>query len=221
MSESRSFSVQVGGDVTGHVVVGDGNVVRSGPATAQRDAAPGRELRAVPRTVVVVDVEGSGRLPGARQRLMREDLRSAVREGVAALGARWDDLAPADLGDGVRLVLAPETASPADVLDLFVPAVGRALRVAARLRLRIAVHFGFADRSGGQWSGQPLVHAARLVDAAEVKALLAGDDAAVLALVVSDPLHHDLLAQSYGESGYRRVDVVVKETSARAWVRLH
>jgi hypothetical protein len=85
--------------------------------------------------------------------------------------------------------------------------------------LGAAVHVGYVDRVSGEWSGTPLVHAARLVDAPVVKRALEEAGDACVALVVSDAVKH-VVDGGYcriGPAGYRHVAVVVKETSCDAW----
>ncbi|GAA2105718.1 hypothetical protein [Actinomadura alba] len=235
------FTIDIGGDVTGQVIAGHGNTAHlgraepTGPGAASGAAGTGGEDRppgkGVGRVIVVADVQGSGRPATSRQRLrMRQDLSRVFRAGADALGRPLDDLDPADRGDGLRLVVSPETVSPADLLDVFIVTIAAALRehaeassAAARLRLRIAVHFGFVDGTADGWSGEPLVHTARLVDAEEVKRTLADSEDACLALVVSDDFHRAIVGNGYAHAGpteYDRVDVAEKETSSHAWVRL-
>ena len=144
------------------------------------------------------------------------------------MGVPWDVFEAFDRGDGLMLVM-PDTVMLVDVLDTFVEAVAKALREhnkaasdAYRIDLRAAVHVGYVDRVGSEWSGTPLVHAARLVDAPAVKHILNEAFDACLALVVSDAVKQ-VVDEGYcrvGPTGYRHVAVVVKETSCDGWSRL-
>ncbi|WP_132118330.1 hypothetical protein [Actinocrispum wychmicini] len=159
---------------------------------------------------------------------MRRALDECVQAGAVALDVPQDVFEAFDRGDGLVVVM-PEKVTLVDVLDTFVEAVAKALReynVAAsdayRIDLRAAVHVGYVDRVGSKWSGTPLVHVARLVDAPEVKDILSEAGDACLALVVSYAVKQ-VVADGYcrvGVSGYRRVEVVVKETSCDGWLRL-
>ncbi|MEV8442112.1 hypothetical protein AB0425_32455 [Actinosynnema sp. NPDC051121] len=226
------MSVKIGGDAHGPVAAGVGHVIHV--HSSEREAAVGPEsgrrpdLLAAHRVVVTTDVQRSSTRNNVGQRRMRRALEECVHAGAAALGVVGDRLEMVDRGDGMQVVM-PEAVTLVDVLDTFVEAVARALRehnVAAsdayRIDLRAAVHVGYVDRVNGEWSGTPLVHAARLVDAPEVKRALEEAGGACLALVVSDAVKH-VVDEGYcriGPTGYRHVAVVVKETSCDAWWRL-
>jgi hypothetical protein len=234
------FTIDIGDDVTGQVIAGHGHTAPPGrdgaaPPEASGEAGAGGEERpagtGVGRVIVMADVQLSERPATDEQRLsMRHDLFQVFRAGAEALGRPLDDLEPADHGDGLRLVVSTDTVSAADLLDVFLVTIAAALRehtdassTAARLRLRIAVHFGVVDRTADGWSGEPLVHTARLVDAEEVGHRLAESEDACLALVVSDDFHRAIVDHGYAHAGptdYDRVDVPEKETSSHAWVRL-
>ncbi|CCH32218.1 hypothetical protein ABZ816_34350 [Actinosynnema sp. NPDC047251] len=228
----RDVRVKIGGDVHGPVVAGDGNVTHLNTSTPVPSAAPEpvrpADLRAAYRTVVTTDVQKSSCRNNVGQRHLRRALAECVLAGTAALGVPQDFFDMSDRGDGLTVVM-PEAVTVVDVLDTFVEAVAKALREhnqaasdAYRIDLRAAVHVGYVDRVGGQWSGTPLVHAARLVDAAELKHALGEDGGACLALVVSDAVKH-VVDEGYcrtGPTGYRHAAVVVKETSCDGWWRL-
>ncbi|TQM84521.1 hypothetical protein FHX81_6969 [Saccharothrix saharensis] len=215
-------SVKIGGNAHGPVAAGVGHVIRVNDA--ERDAAVGTEsgrrpdLLAAHRVVVTTDVQRSSSRNNVGQRRMRRALEECVHAGAAALGVVEDSFEVVDRGDGVQVVM-PEAVTPVDVLDTFVEAVAKALRehnAAAsdgyRIDLRAAVHVGYVDRVSGEWSGTPLVHAARLADAPEVKRALEEDGDACLALVVSDAVKR-VVDEGYcriGPAGYRHVAVLVK-----------
>lgn len=225
-------SVKIGGDAHGPVAAGVGHVIHVN--ASERDAAVGPEsgrrpdLLAARRVVVTTDVQRSSSRNNDGQRRMRRALEECVRAGAAALGVDRGSFEVVDRGDGVQVVM-PEAVTLVDVLDTFVEAVAKALRMhnaaasdAYRVDLRAAVHVGYVDRVGGEWSGTPLVHAARLVDAPEVKRSLEEAGDSCLAVVVSDAVKH-VVDEGYcriGPAGYRHVEVVVKETSCDAWWRL-
>ena len=185
------------------------------------------DLIAVRRIVVTTDVQRSGSLDNEGHRRMRRTLNACVHSGAITLGLPRDVFETSDRGDGIVVVM-PEAVTLVDVLDIFVEAVGRALRdhnqvagAAHRIDLRAAVHVGHVDRVGSEWSGSPLVHAARLADAPAVKTGLSEADGC-LALVVSDAVKQ-VVDEGYcrvGPAGYRRVAVVVKETSWDGWLRI-
>lgn len=229
---SHDVRVKIGGNAHGPVVAGNGNVTHMNTAASDPEVASERgrraDLLAAYRVVVTTDVQRSSSRNNDGQRRMRRALEECVQAGAMALGVSQDVFEPVDRGDGLQVVM-PEAVTLVDVLDTFIEAVAKALRKhneaasdAYRIDLRTAVHVGYVDQVGGEWSGTPLVHAARLVDAPEVKHVLGEAGDACLALVVSDAVKH-VVDEGYcrvGPTGYRHVAVVVKETSCDAWWRL-
>lgn len=229
MSEN-DVKVTVGGHVSGQIVAGSGNVAHYHRADATPESAEMPDRHGVGRVLVVSDVQGSGVLNSQQQARMRRELLRILRDGASALGLSWDDTESSDRGDGWRLVMSPETEPPARVLDEFVPTIARGLHEhaaasspAASIKLRLAVHFGFLDRIAGEWSGDPLVHATRLVDARAVKNVFGDNPDAYLALVVSDEIYQKIVRHGHtrlGPNEYQRVAVSENETSTVAWLRL-
>ncbi|WP_125783497.1 hypothetical protein [Amycolatopsis sp. WAC 01375] len=229
---SHDVRVKIGGNAHGPVVAGNGNATYMNTAMPDSEVASERggraDLLAAYRVVVTTDVQGSSSRNNNGQRRMRPALEECFQTGAMALGVSREVFEPVDRGDGLQVVM-PEAVTVVDVLDTFIEAVAKALREyneaasdAYRIDLRTAVHVGYVDRVGGEWSGTPLVHAARLVDAPEVKHVLGEASDACLALVVSDAAKH-VVNEGYcrvGPTGYRQVAVVVKETSCDAWWRL-
>ncbi|MBM7774084.1 hypothetical protein JOD54_004288 [Actinokineospora baliensis] len=215
--------VSVGGNVNGQLAAGNHVFAQMGGMAGEPDQRD--DVVAAHRVVVNLDVQGSGRRDSVGQRHMRQGVAGCVRAGTAALGVGDETF---DRGDGLVVVM-PGTVSVVAVLDTFVEAVAAALRehnVAAseayRIDLRAAVHIGHLDRVGAEWSGSAMVHAARLVDAAEVKAALERDPVACLAVVLSDAVKR-VVDDGYcrvRSDGYRHTAVAVKETVCDGWWRL-
>ena len=170
------------------------------------------DLRGVARIIVAGAVEGAG----------SPDERLALRQGLQAatdaLGQRWEEV---DLADGCRLVMAPDMAALPAVLDAFVTNVGGSLVDGGKVRL--SVHFGFLNWTAGAWSGSPLVHAGRLVNAVEARQRLRDTEDARMAVVVSEYVHGQLVRQRCAgirPEAYQRIIVVEGETMAPAWLRV-
>jgi hypothetical protein len=229
------FNIRIGGNVTGQVVAGHGNVAHVGraatpPVDPTVATTPLPNLSGVGRIIVVVDVQGSGRLDNQQQLRMRAELFQIFRDGAAGMAQRWEDLEPSDRGDGLRLVIPPDLVPLPTVLNAYVNHVAGALReqagifgAALRLRLRMSIHFGFVDRTEHGWSGEPLVHAARLVDAAAARQKLADSDGTRLAVIVSDDVYRQIVRHGYAgldPAAYQRIHVVEKEISSDAWLTL-
>jgi hypothetical protein len=230
--QPETVSIHIGGSVTGQVVGGRGNVAGFRQAAGAENGAsagvrPDRNGNVC--GIVVADVQASGRLNSRRQLRMQSELRRMFADGVAALGQRWDDLGPTRLGDGISLVLPLESVPLPRILDVLLPAIVASHRehVAVSsadswIKLRIAVHFGLLDRTGGQWSGEPLVHAARLVDARVAKRKL-HEAGGRLVLIFSDDVYQKVVRQGHsrlGEDEFHRIPINEKETSTHAWIHL-
>lgn len=218
-------SVSIGGNAHGPVAAGRDITITSTGEADPRLEPPVGDLSAVHRVVMTTDVQGSGRHDNPGQRHLRRVLAESLAAGAAELGL---PVGMFDRGDGMLVVL-PETVTVVDTLDTFVEAAARAVRehnraaiADYRVDVRIAVHAGFIDRVGEQWSGAPLVHAARLVDAAAAKRALATAAEAYVALVLSEAAMQ-VVDQGYcrvGPSAYQQIPLSVKETSGRGWLRL-
>lgn len=179
-------------------------------------------------TVVSIDVARSGGRNDLLQLRMRADLRTVIETSLAHQGLGLIHLHTEDLGDGFRLIV-PAGISPSAMLDPFVPTIAHLLRGhrmatrdTARLRLRVAVHMGLLHHDGHGWAGQPLVHTARLLNAASVRRAFETAPQADLILVVSQLVYESVVAQGYGldPESYRPVQIHEKETDAPAWIHL-
>lgn len=169
------------------------------------------DLRRAARVIVAGDIQDAGSADDLRHRLA-----TAFRDGTGALGQRWEDVE-----DGLRLVLSPDVAALPAVLDSFVNHVAGCLGDGDQVRL--SVHFGFLDRTAGVWSGTPLVHARRLVNAAEARQRLRDTGHARLAVVVSEYVHWQIVRRrctGARPEAYQRIMVIENETMAPAWLRV-
>jgi hypothetical protein len=93
----------------------------------------------------------------------------------------------------------------------------------ARMRLRLALDEGPADRSVNGFVGRPVVGVSRLVNARPLRQALARADRADLAIILSDGVHRDWVrsGRSSVRPGWcRRTRVVEKEYVADAWLWL-
>jgi hypothetical protein len=184
-------------------------------------------LEPVHHTIVAMDVAGSGGRDDVLQLQMRADLREIVADTLARQSLDLATLHPADLGDGIRLIIAG--VSPAVLLDPFVPNLATALRRhrktaadAARLRLRVAITTGLLHRDAAGWAGAPLVECARMLDAGPVRQVLAADERADLVVVVSQAVYDGVVRHGYGlnPDSFRPMDIAEKETKATVWIHV-
>jgi hypothetical protein len=178
-------------------------------------------------TVVLADISTSARRDTQAQRRMRCHLYDIVSDVVQYAGLEIDSLPFTDTGDGMRLLLPVELIKPTHVVDLFVLGLNARLRdyrrdivEAARIRLRVAFDLGVVESHLHGWAGDPLVRAARLVEAEPLREALRADLRLDLAVVVSDVLYEAVVRHGYGYIGpscFRAIHVRVKEFDARAW----
>jgi hypothetical protein len=127
-----------------------------------------------------------------------------------------------DLGDGILAIIHP-TVPKTLLLNTFVPALGEQLAKQHDLRLRAVVHAGevLYDRRGR--CGQSLDLSFRLLDAPELKSLLAWT-ADPLALVVSEDIYRTVVSHGYqgidADAFAPLVQTRVAGRNHRGWVRM-
>jgi hypothetical protein len=199
---------------------------RRGAAPATEPGAPADGTR----TVVLLDIQSSASAGNAFQQGDRAAwLLDRVREAASAMRLAWSELDPEDRGDGVRLLI-PEASATLDEIVNGLPGrlAGQLRQHASRpgpypLKVRMVVHSGLLRWYREGWRGDPLVHAARLIDADAAKAALRRADEAGLALILSERVFADVVRAGHGwlpESAFQQIPVEVKETRATAWVHL-
>ena len=161
------------------------------------------------------------------QMLLRQLMYGHLEEAFEMSHVPWHHCYHEDRGDGALVVLPPDVPAYllADVLPYHLHSalrrVNRFLDSCARMRLRMAAHVGNVYQDPYGVSGHAVNHLFRLLDADALKGAVR-TSRAPLGVILSDRLREDLAA--YGGPldvlGYRAVDVVCKETEARAWVRV-
>lgn len=153
---------------------------------------------------------------------------SEVCDGAAgAAGLRRDAWIRQPSGDG-ELAVLPADEPEEVVVDRYVRELdaelarynGR-LRTDARLRLRVAVHFGRLSRADLGHAGPAPIAVMRLIDSAILRTALAEAPDANLALLVSAPVFEDTiasLATTLRPADFRQVRVEHKEFAEDAWL---
>lgn len=224
--------ISVGGNVGGHLVVGDYNTVTGGggpqptPTTdAPGDTPPGP----VHRAIVCVDIESFGDQgrTDAHRLAARDGLYAALRTAFGNAGIPWASCHHEDRGDGALILVEP--AAPKPLLVTRVPqefaaalAAHNALHVhAARLQVRVSVHAGEVSFDGNGVVSDAINHAFRILEAQRLKLALR-DSPGVLALVASEWFFTEVVrhAPAAAPASYLRIPVSVKETETTAWMRL-
>lgn len=184
-----------------------------------------RQIRPEYRSIVVIDMTGSGRWNDLTQLRARAALDHMVRAAFRAAGIAWHRLVVEDRGDGM-IVLVPPTVSKADLFDPVLTRLCDLLRkhnnaAGPRIRLRVALHAGEVLRGPYGWVSTDLNTACRLVNGAPLYRELLRRPQTDLILVVSDTVHQAVVRHGYrgvDPSEYAPVHVRVKEVDTRAWV---
>ncbi|MBN6037601.1 ricin-type beta-trefoil lectin domain protein [Amycolatopsis sp. 195334CR] len=182
---------------------------------------------AVHRTIVFVDVEKFSAVGTLLDQLaVRAGLRAVMAKAFGTAGIPWSACHVEDRGDGLLIVGPGESKAP--YVESLPGAVARELRThnthspaESRFRLRMVVHAGELSFDKAGCTGNAVVRAARLLDAAPVKAALAASSG-VLVVVVSQWFYDEIVSQSavLDTGRYRRVTIRVKETETTGWVCL-
>jgi hypothetical protein len=161
------------------------------------------------------------------QLYMHGSLYRMLETAFAQSDVSWADCSHEDRGDGV-LVVARPTIAPGrllpipDRLRVLIRHHNRISCDAARIQLRIAIHFGPVHHDGHGIIGGDVNLLFRLLDARHLKRQLA-DSGADIALITSDYFYTNLVCRQpsiMDPTLFKAVNIQVKETRTRAWVYL-
>jgi class 3 adenylate cyclase len=179
--------------------------------------------------LVCCDLRSYGSADDLLQRELQELLvRSLDRAGEAAGLDRsaWRRQAK---GDEEWAVLPAETPE-GDVVDRYVRALDAELAATnryrvpeAKLRMRMAIHFGTTVEGANGYPGQDAVLVSRLLNSEPAHAALEQSPDSDLVVVLSDSLFTSLVAARYTTlrpEDFRRVDVQVKTFRGHGWMWL-
>jgi hypothetical protein len=176
-----------------------------------------------------VDIASFGRRQDpAIQRHLRSTIHRIVRESCDAIGLPWDKSHHEDRGDGLFVIVHPQTS----IEDLLGPLVTELLagtrahnkisNLAAQIRLRVAIHAGYIHLDEHGATGPALIHLFRLLNAPAFRAAL-DDFCTDLVLIVSDYLYEEVIAYNPGliqADTFQPLAVQAKETNDRGWLWL-
>ncbi|PZS28726.1 MAG: hypothetical protein DLM61_14275 [Pseudonocardiales bacterium] len=181
------------------------------------------------RLLVSMDAKSYGRADDQQQDAIQTGLLAvadAAAEHAGLVRSAWDRQSS---GDG-ELAVLPLTEAEPRVVDDFVRELAAALtdhnydlRPQSRLRLRVAIHHGVAIPAGNGYRGRGVVVVSRLVDSEPIRAALAAQNQANLAVILSKQVYTDTIVQrhtSLAHQEFRRVQVANKEFTEEAWLRL-
>jgi hypothetical protein len=159
---------------------------------------------------------------------LRAGMYKSVEQAFAEAGIPWEECYQQDVGDSI-LALAPPTVPKGAFAGTLPRALVAALNAhneahppEERIKLRLALHAG--EVTYDEWGGvaaQAIIHASRLLDAKPLKDALAGSPG-TLAMIVSEWFYGEVIRHhvDHEPDAYRKVAVVVKETTTTGWIRL-
>ncbi|WP_441246428.1 hypothetical protein [Kitasatospora sp. McL0602] len=160
----------------------------------------------VNRTILLMDIEGSGRRLDVEQAVIRRMMYSVLRSTLAAASVEPSEYRKEDRGDGVFVLVNPAvpkmqlirallTHTPAELHQS-----NRLASPSAQVRLRTVLHSGEVALDEEGALGADLVEAFRLLDSDALhQALRRTDEASVLC--VSEAVHHGVVR--HGHPGIR------------------
>jgi hypothetical protein len=174
----------------------------------------------------VLDVENWSSRPAVTASSIQQALRQIETQALASAGIDTARVARQPRGDGAILALPGDIAKEVITTE-FVEALREGISEYdancspdESIRLRLALHAGEALEGEGEWAGQPVVVACRLVDSSVIKRVLAAATGCPLALIVSSAWYDAVVREGYvAADGYREVWVEAKTFADFAWVK--
>lgn len=180
------------------------------------------------RMLIAVDTVGYGRRDDQRQVAARASLDNVLQQAADAAALHRNLWVTEPGGDG-ELAILPEVEPEPVVVDHYVRHLAAALQrdnrdrqETARLRLRMAVHYGTAISGEHGYTGQGLVAVSRLLDSNPLRQALSSPGIN-LAVLYSSRVYEEVIANghtSIAPSSLRRVKVHNKEFTEEAWLWL-
>lgn len=183
------------------------------------------ERRLEHRSIIVVDIAGSGRWHNQALLRARKVLTAAVHNGLNAAGITRAFIE--HCGDGI-ILLIPARVSKIDLLDPVIPTIADHIRAynatvapPLRIRLRVAVHAGEVHRDPHGWVGADLITTCRLVNGEPLYQELREPARSDVVVVVSDLIYQAVVRHHYrgiDPAEYTPTHIQVKETDTLAWL---
>jgi hypothetical protein len=179
------------------------------------------------RVLAVLDVEDwSGRSAVNAANIQRA-LRRIETEALTEADIDVRGVGRQSRGDGAVLALPGDVAKEV-VTTRFVEALRESIAEynadcapGESVRIRLSLNAGDVLEGDGEWAGQPVIAACRLVDSAVIKRVLAASTGSPLVVVVSAAWYDAVIKEGHasGEE-YREVWVEEKTFSSVAWVKV-
>ncbi|MFJ1762955.1 hypothetical protein ACIOD2_21770 [Amycolatopsis sp. NPDC088138] len=181
------------------------------------------------RLCLAVDTESYSRFSSVEAARSQQRLVTVLEQARRHAGLLEADVDLQQSGDGQFSILPPGV-DESVVIPRLVSGIRAALASAnadlnahARLRLRVALHRGHVAAGVNGWIGGVTIAVHRLLDSAPVRAALTRRREADFALIVSDVLFTDVIADGYGSldpADFAPVEARLPEKNfaERAWV---
>jgi hypothetical protein len=175
----------------------------------------------------VLDVEDWSSRPAVNGARIQSVLRRIEAAALANAGIDRGRVSRQPRGDGTVLALPGDIAKEVITAE-FVEALRESVseydaNCAPRdsIRLRVSLHAGEALDGDGEWAGQAVITACRLVDSSVIKRVLAASVGSPLALIISSAWYDSVVREGYVRAdGYREVWVESKSFADFAWVKV-
>lgn len=182
------------------------------------------------RLLVSVDMQRYSQRDNIAQHRAQQVFHSVMADAVRTVGLDRSGWKTQPGGDSELAILPVDTPEPtvvgalASCLDRILRQENRHLLPQAKVRLRMAVHEGLVhlDSANG-YAGDAVNTVCRLRDAGCLKQALAVFQDAALALIVSEPIYREVVAQRYDgirDNRFRRIfiDDEEKQFRSEAWM---
>ncbi len=175
----------------------------------------------------VLDVEDWSGRPAVNAANIQRALQRIQTQALTRADIDPARVARQPRGDGAILALPGDVAKEL-ITTQFVEALREAVlehdadcAPEESIRIRLSLHAGDAIDGEGEWAGQSVIVASRLVDSAVIKRVLAASGRSPLALIISGDWYNAVVKEGHASSeGYREVWVTEKTFSGLAWVKV-
>lgn len=175
----------------------------------------------------VIDVENWSSRRAVSGSRIQNALRVIERRALKSLNLDWADIGRQPRGDGAILALPGEIPKE-KIATRFVEQLREAVLEhdmecdpEDSIRIRLTLNAGDALDGDGEWAGQPVILACRLVDSSVLRRVLAASTGSPMALMVSAQWYDAVIREGYASGdGYREVFVRTKAFSGPAWVQV-
>ncbi|WP_447038108.1 hypothetical protein [Streptomyces sp. DSM 118878] len=177
------------------------------------------------KTILLMDMEGSGRRRDSEQAVIHRMLYTVLHETLSAAAIEPTEYRSEDRGDGVFVLIDPSVPKPALLRSLLTAtpeqlvSINRLAAEGARIRLRIVVHTGEVALDEYGAVGADLVHAFRLLEAPPLRKSLA-ESSEPSVLCVSDAVYQGVVQHAHPgvrPEHFHPLEADSKEGRLRGW----